>query len=73
MPARSKLKELETAKGKPMSEVLTELYSKCDGQTEVAKALGVSQSTVSTWLAILGLKEKTIVVPRERGQQKQIA
>lgn len=65
MATHSKWKEIEKRHGKPMSKVLEELYLVHDKQTEIAQALGVGQSTISTWLRFLGLKEKTILVKRE--------
>lgn len=65
MPAHSKMKVIEKREGKPMPQILKELYLTHDKQTEIAEALGVKQSTISQWLRFLGLREKTILVKRE--------
>jgi hypothetical protein len=72
MPNISKWDEVvRNHKGKPMDLILTEAYETHDGQTSVAKHLGVSQGTVSLWLKILGLREKTTLVKRETKQPEE--
>lgn len=66
MPS-SKLKQIERARGRPMSELLKELYAQHGSQVEVARDLGVSQGTVSLWLMRFGLRGKKILV---KGKQK---
>ena len=73
MPAKSKLKAIEEKYEKPAVSILQEFYGLYGNQTAVAKALGVSQGAVSTWLAILGLKEKTILVYRDKETDRRIA
>ena len=53
--------ELERVRGKPLKLLLTEAYERHGNQSEVARALGVSQPTVSQWLARLNLKEHTVI------------
>lgn len=60
----SKLKQIENARGRPMPEILRELYARHGSQVEIARELGVSQSTVSLWLMRFGLREKKILVER---------
>jgi len=52
--------------GRPIVEVLKELYTLHGSQVEVAKALGISQGTLSVWLIKLNLEQKTILVPRNQ-------
>ena len=66
MPRQNSMGKIERQKRKPIRTVLIELYNEFGNQKQVAKQLGVSQPTLSTWLAILGLKQKTIIVPREQ-------
>lgn len=73
MPNRSKLKALEAKLKKPAATILSEAYNQHRTQTEVAKALGVGQATISTWLVQLDLQEKTILVPRERYERQERA
>lgn len=72
MPAQSKMKSIEAEWKRPMHEILMELYDHLGSQTEVARTLGVGQSTISTWLSLLGLQEKTILVPRKREEVRII-
>lgn len=52
----AKYEEIETAKGKPIRDVLKEEFLKHGTLTAVAKSLGVSQGTISLWLIRFGLK-----------------
>jgi predicted transcriptional regulator len=61
-----KYKAIEAERGKPIRELLIELFEKHGSTKKVAKELGVSQSTLSTWLSIHGLKLKTILVVRSK-------
>lgn len=63
----NRMKEVEEREGKPIREILIETYPLYDNQAGVAKAIGISQPTLSMWLIRLGLKEKTILVNRENG------
>lgn len=60
--AVSKLHQIEKQEGKTIREILTELYSKHDTQSAVAKELGISQGTLHVWLLKCGLREKTTLV-----------
>jgi len=63
--AASKFKQVEQEKGRPMREILPMLYERLGNQRAVAKALGISQGTLSLWIRLCGLEIKTIVVERE--------
>jgi predicted XRE-type DNA-binding protein len=65
MPAKDKLIEIERREGKPIIEILNSLYETYDKQSEVAQVLGVHQSTISGWIARLGLRQRTILIPRD--------
>jgi plasmid maintenance system antidote protein VapI len=69
MAAPNKLKEIARERGKSQVAVLAEEFEKHGTQTGVAKALGVSQSTVKYWLMSHGLTEKTVLVLRSTGYQ----
>jgi hypothetical protein len=57
-----KYKEIERMRGKPLKDILIEEYQKHGEQIAVAKSLGVSQPTLSTWLRFQGLREHKILV-----------
>ena len=59
------MKQLEVERGKPLADVLRELFKQHGTQRAVAKVLGVNPGTVSQWLIYLGLKQSTILIPRE--------
>jgi predicted transcriptional regulator len=60
-----KITEIEEREGKSIEQILTDLFNEHNSQREVAKQLGINQSTVSYWLVKLGLRQKTILVPIE--------
>jgi DNA-binding MurR/RpiR family transcriptional regulator len=66
MLRNGKYEELERQHGKPMPALLKEMFEIHSTQASVARALGVTQSTVSVWCAKLGLKQVTRLVPMER-------
>lgn len=62
MPKRNKIKAIEQVQGRPIKVILTELYGMHGGdQRKIGIALGVSQSTVSLWLARTGLRSKKVL------------
>lgn len=63
----NRMKQIEKREGKPMRDILMETYPLYDNQAGVAKAIGISQPTLSQWIIRLGLKEKTVLVPRDEG------
>lgn len=62
MSGVKKRKAIETKYGKPLPEILIELYPKLGSQKKIAEHLGVTQSTVSHWLTRFRLQEKTQLV-----------
>lgn len=64
--AQSKMHKIESVRGRAMREILAELYQQHDSQSAIAAELGISQPTLSLWLVKLGLREKTVLVERER-------
>lgn len=62
MPS-SKIQSIEARFGKPIQDVLTELFEQYGSQHQVARVLGVGQGTVSIWLMRLGLEQRTVLVP----------
>lgn len=64
MAAVSKLEALEAERGKSIAEILREAYQEHGQQSKVADALKITPSTLSRWLLIAGLEEKTHLVPR---------
>jgi hypothetical protein len=75
MPAPSKFREIEAVRGKPMPDILAELFDQFGTQIAVARELGVGQGTLNTWLLKLGLEQKTVLVPaggsRRAGADRQ--
>lgn len=61
----SKMKDIEVEHGKPMRTILLELFRQYGNQRDVAKALGVSQGTISMWLIRCGLEVRSVLVQRE--------
>ncbi len=57
---------IEARYGKPLLQVLPELYEKHGGQEGVAQELGVDRNTVGRWFIRLGLRFKTILVHEDR-------
>lgn len=70
MPTPSKMRRIEAQEQRPIELILKELYIKHGSQTQVARALGVSQSTISTWLRVLGFQEWATLVPRKQEPQE---
>jgi len=72
MTKKGKYTQIEKQFGKPMNEILVELYAKHQGATQVqhsvAKDLGVSQGTVSLWLLRCGLRQTVRLIDREAAQ-----
>lgn len=71
MARSNRYREIESQYGKPMHEVLIDLFERYPSQAQVAKVLGVSQGTISAWLARLGLKAVMRLVPLERPDYSQ--
>jgi hypothetical protein len=61
----SKFAEIEAVYGKPIKDVLPELYNKHHNLRDVANELGVSQGTISFWLLKLGLEIRSQIVPHD--------
>lgn len=55
----SKQREIVKRYGKPLGEVLTELYQVYGSQSGIARALGVSQGMVSLWFKQEGIAVET--------------
>lgn len=64
MPKTKTMQQIERERGKPITEVLRELYTLYGSQTAVAHALGVNQGTLSVWLVKLGLEQRTTLVEK---------
>jgi hypothetical protein len=64
------MREIEAKQGRPIAEVIRELYAKHAGeariQETVARELGISQPTLSLWLTKLRLTQRIVVVPDNR-------
>jgi len=63
MASKSDLIEQEF--GRPLPEVLEDLFQEHGSQVAVAKALGVTQGTVSLWLVRYGFSQKTVLVKED--------
>lgn len=59
---KGKMKEAEQHYGKPIEEILPDLFDKYGTQQAVAREIGISQSTLSYWITKLRLKQKTILI-----------
>jgi len=62
--ASKRIAKLEAERGKPIHEILISEYADRGSTVAVADALGVSQATVSTWLAKLGYEVKSTIVKK---------
>lgn len=56
---------VEKERGKPIADVLIELFAEHGTQEGVAQALGVSQGTISLWVRRAGLEFRTQLVKPE--------
>lgn len=67
---KRKYTEIEREKGKPIKDVLRELYEKHgtrrNVQQAVADELGVSQPIVSSWIQKANLQPKVVLIEREK-------
>lgn len=66
----ARYKQLEKQRGKPLSRILIEEFDQHGSQIAVAESLGVSQSTVSTWLMRLNLKQHIVLRPNNHQEQQ---
>lgn len=71
MSRNNRYAEIEREYGKPMHEILIEMFDRYPNQAQIAKELGVTQGTISLWLARLGLKVVSRLVPIERPDYSQ--
>jgi|GEM_PF-1393789 len=62
--ASNTISAIEKGMGKPITEILIELYQKHGKVALVAQELGVTQSTVSLWIMKHGLEFKTTLVKK---------
>lgn len=60
MPRR-KQQQIEQEHGRPIRDVLADLYERHQSQEKVALELGVSQGTVSLWMKLNDLKGYRVV------------
>jgi len=60
----SKIEQEAETKGVTACELLIQLFNTYGSQKAVADQLGVSQSTISTWLLKCSLEKKTVLVER---------
>lgn len=60
-----KMQDVERRYGKPVREVLKDLFVQHGNINRVANELGVSQSTVSNWLMRLNMRLHTVVMELE--------
>lgn len=63
-----KMQLIEQERGKKIDEILIELFQQHGNVYLVANELGVSQSTISTWLMRLGMEIRSIVVRKSEVQ-----
>lgn len=59
---KPKYADIERKYGKPLRELLPELMEQHGSVSAIAKALNVSQGSVSFWIKLQGLKLKTIII-----------
>lgn len=60
----SKFQVIEKERNKSMREILLEEFQRLESATSVAEALGVTQGTVSLWIARCGLKIRQVLVEK---------
>jgi transcriptional regulator with PAS, ATPase and Fis domain len=61
----SKMIEIQQERGKPLKQVIKDLWEEHGSQQAVADELGVTQGTISLWMLRLGLTFKTIIVDQK--------
>lgn len=62
MRMSNKMEQVQQERGKPLKQVLVELWDQHGSQQAVADELGVTQGTISLWMLRLGLTFKTVIV-----------
>lgn len=60
----SKYQAIEKQRDKSMKEILIEEFQRLESATSVAEALGVTQGTVSLWIARCGLQIRQVLVEK---------
>lgn len=65
MAKPNRLRELEQKQGIPPDIFIPELLEKLGSQKAVADHLGISQTTISTWLKDNGYIAKTVYIKQE--------
>jgi len=68
MRKTAKMRQIEEERGKPIKEVLNELFDQGLSPEEVGEQLGVDMSTVYNWLARLG-GERRWVIPEPTAEE----
>lgn len=66
----NKIRQIEVSEGKSIRIILQEKFALLGSQRKVAQALGVTQSTISTWITRLGLQQWATLIPRKQEPQK---
>jgi len=54
--------QIQQERGKPLKQVIKDLWEEHSSQQAVADELGVTQGTISLWMLRLGLTFKTVIV-----------
>lgn len=70
--AVKKRKLIEAEYGKPMRQILIELFEKHGSQTQIAQELGVNQSTISDWVLRCGLREVRRLEPIDQSLKGEL-
>lgn len=66
---KHKLKNVEASRGRPVRDVLIDLFKEKGTQAAVAGELGVNQSTVSQWLVRSRLSIQSVLVDDVTGER----
>jgi len=67
MGQKSKLEEFAALAGKTKMQFFCEAFYKHGSQAEMAKALGISPSTINRWMLELGLIERNVLAQASSG------
>ena len=65
MAKRNRIPEVEQERGVPIDQLIPDLLNRLGSQKAVADELGLSQTTISTWLKENGYVPKTVYVKEQ--------
>ena len=65
------MQEKEAELGQPFEELVVELYAQHHNYEGVAKAVGISRTTLQVWLRLIGLSSRDLRLAALKGRKKR--